>query len=341
MSETKEQQLFFMRLAIQIAEKGRLTAPPNPWVGCLIVANGEKVGEGYHIAPGHPHAEVVALEQAGPLAYGATAYISLEPCAHTGRTPPCAEALIKAGISHVVIPILDPDPNVSGQGVKTLESAGIQVTLGIAAEEAKRSLTPYLHHRETGTPYVILKSAMSIDGRTAAADGTSKWITSEEARNDVQRLRAESQAILVGSQTALKDQPKLTARYPSAKQPLRVLIDSKGIVPKTGPLFDETLGPTLVFDKKISLSEILAELGKRGIMQLLVEGGAHLHSAFFTQNLAHKLVLYIGDCLLGPNGLPLLPVLNVQTIKEAPRLTLEGVHRFGDAARLEYAMSNR
>ncbi len=353
MSETQEQQIFFMRWAIQLGAKGRLTAPPNPWVGCAIVKDGEILGEGYHVSPGKPHAERIALEKAGSLARGATAYVSLEPCSHHGRTPPCVEALIKAGIRRVVTPLLDPDPLVNGAGVKALQDAGVEVVLGVCKEEAEQSLEPYLHHRRTGTPFCVLKSAMSIDGRTAAADGTSKWITSEEARQDVQLLRAQSQAILIGSETALLDSPRLTVRTIEGVQPLRVLIDRESKVSPEGPLFDPTLGPTLVFTTKrkwekegiewierpkITLEDVLEELGKRNVVQLLVEGGASLHSAFIREGRGHRFCLYIGDCLLGPEGKPLIPDLQIATMEKAPRWALEGAHRFGNSVRLDYKL---
>ncbi|MCH9627514.1 MAG: Riboflavin biosynthesis protein RibD [Chlamydiales bacterium] len=353
MQETKEQQLFFMRYAIRLGEKGRITAPPNPWVGCVLAKEGEILAEGYHVAPGHPHAEAVALEKAGPLAQGATAYISLEPCSHQGRTPPCALALIKSGVKNVVIPFLDPDPKVAGTGVQALKEAGIEVTVGVAAEEARLSLEPYLHHRQTQRPFCVLKAAMSIDGRTAAADGTSKWISSDEARQDAHRLRAESQAILIGSETARLDHPQLTVRTMDVKQPLRVVIDSEGRVPPEGPLFDPSLAPTLVFTtnstwkkegieviwlSKVTLEAVLEELGKRSVMQLLVEGGSRLHAAFLKEGLAHRFYLYVGDCLLGSRGMPLIPGLEVTTMEEAPRWQLEGVHRFGGSVRLDYRL---
>ncbi len=343
MSRNDQQQLFsfFMRLAIQLGEKGRLTAPPNPWVGCVIVKEGELLGKGYHCAPGEPHAEVVALEQAGPLARGATAFVSLEPCAHHGRTPPCTEALIESGVKRVVIPLLDPDTQVAGQGVKRLEEAGIEVLVGVAELEATRSLLPYLHHRRTQTPYVVLKSAMSLDGKIAASDGSSKWITSEEARADVQRLRAESQAILIGSETARLDQPRLTVRDLPASQPLRVVIDRRGRLSREGPLFDLKLGPTLVFTgQEVTLESVLQELGKRGVMQLLVEGGSELHAAFLREKRAHKLSLYVGNCLLGEKGRALAPGFEVLSIDRAPRFELDEVRRFGQSVRLDYLLAS-
>ncbi|NGX54639.1 MAG: Riboflavin biosynthesis protein RibD [Chlamydiae bacterium] len=356
MQETKEQQQFFMRLAIALGEKGRTTAPPNPWVGCLIVRDGESVGEGYHKAPGEPHAELVALEQAGILARGATAYITLEPCAHFGRTAPCVSALIQAGIGRVMIPFLDPDPQVSGKGVHALEEAGISVVVGVAVEDAKRSLEPYLYHRKTGRPFCVLKTAMSLDGRTAAADGSSQWITGEEARADVHHLRAESQAILIGSKTAQIDRPKLNVRgLDHPHQPLRVILDSEGKVSPPQP------EPTVIFttqkcsskrieewkkahievemlSQEINLEEVLDSLGRRGIIQLLVEGGPTVHGAFLKKKLCQRLVVYVGGCLLGPAGKSLFPWPSSSSIEEAYPITLESISRFGNDARLSYRL---
>lgn len=356
MKESIEQQLFFMRWAIQLGERGRCTAPPNPWVGCVIVKGGEILGEGYHEAAGKKHAEVVAIEQAGPLAKGATAYVSLEPCAHHGRTPPCVNTLIESGIERVVIPLLDPDPKVAGKGVEKLRSAGIEVTIGIGKEEAARSLAPYLFQRSHKRPFCVLKVAMSLDGRTAAEDGTSRWVTGEKAREDVHLLRAQSQAIMIGARTAVLDSPRLTVRaVPCRTQPLRVLLDSKGSVPAQGPLADSTLAPTLVFTcstaqkenwekcgaevivrPTLMLQEILEELGRREIIQTLVEGGSRLHASFIKENLANRLILYIGNCLLGEGGNPLFPNFPIPTIAQAPRLTLDALRRFDNDIRLDF-----
>ncbi|MCH9625978.1 MAG: Riboflavin biosynthesis protein RibD [Chlamydiales bacterium] len=355
MPESKEQQQFFMRWAIQVAQKGRTSAPPNPWVGCVIVKEGEILAEGYHERVGKEHAEVAALNKAGPLARGATAYITLEPCSHQGRTPPCADALIEAGIAKVFIPFLDPDPQVAGEGVKKLEAAGIEVNVGLCRDEAARALEPYLFHRRTKRPFTVLKVASSLDGRTAAADGTSQWITDEPARYNVHLLRAQSQAILVGAQTALLDQPKLTARGVDVlQQPLRIVLDSQGKVPPQGPLADTQLAPTLIFSckarpewekcgaevitwPKIELSQVLDELGKRNIVQLLVEGGSQMHTAFLKEKLAQRLVLYIGACVLGDQGKPLLTDCPITSIQQAWRWTLKDVARFGQDVRLDYS----
>src|SRR5688572_586191 len=251
-----------MAQAVALGERGRLTAAPNPWVGCVVVAaDGQVVGRGFHRRAGEPHAEVHALRQAGDRARGATAYVTLEPCAHQGRTPPCAPALVEAGVSRVVVAVLDPDEKVAGRGIEILRAAGIAVDIGVAAEDAARSLAPYLHHRRTGRPQCLLKTATSTDGRTAAADGTSQWITGPEARADAHRLRAESGAVVVGAGTALADRPMLTFRSLDFEegltppQPLRVLIDAAGRVPADGPLFDPTLAPTLVITTPVAAPE--------------------------------------------------------------------------------------
>lgn len=349
-----------MRWAIQLGEKGRNGAPPNPWVGCVIEKNGEILAVGYHEAVGGKHAEAVALEKAGVLAKGATAYISLEPCAHQGRTPPCVNALIEVGIRKVVIPLLDPDPLVSGKGVDQLRKAGIEVVVGVGAEEATRSLRPYLHHRRLKRAFCVLKTAISLDGRMAAADGSSQWITGEEARADLHLLRAHSQAILIGSQTALTDSPRLTVReIEGVKQPLRVLLDSKGRVPPQGPLADSSLAPTLVFTTStehrtgwercgmevvvkptLDLKEILEELGRRQVIQVLVEGGGKIYSSFLKQDLVDHSVIYIGNCLLGDQGKPWIPDFLVPTLSQAPRWKLEGMLRFGNDIRLDYIPEN-
>lgn len=355
MKETKEQQHFFMKWAVKLGEKGRIGAPPNPWVGCVIVKDGEILAEGYHEAPGKAHAEKMAIEKAGILARGATAYVTLEPCSHQGRTPPCADALIEAGIKKVVIPFLDPDPHVSGKGVFKLKSAGVEVIIGVASDEAARSLEPYLYHRRTKHPFCVLKTAISIDGKTAAIDGSSKWITEDAARHDVHLLRAQSQAILIGANTAKSDLPQLTVRHipKGSNVPLRVLLDPNGKVPLEGPLFDTSLAPTLVFTKNVldwkkhgievlefmNLRQVLMELGKRDVLQVLIEGGAYTHAEFLKEGLVQRAVIYMGACLLGSDGLQFLQNFYVPSIDKAPRWTLEDLARFGNDIRLDYRIT--
>jgi len=350
-----------MQRAITLGERGRITAPPNPWVGCVIVKDNKIIGEGFHHAAGTPHAEVHALDQAGALAAGATAYVTLEPCSHHGRTPPCAEALIQAKIAHVVVAVEDPDQKVRGKGIEMLRAAGIEVSIGVAAEEATASLLPYLHHRRTGRPYCWVKSAISLDGRIAADDRSSQWITGPEARADVHRLRAESQAILIGVGTAIHDSPTLTVRDCETRPPnppLRVVLDARGTLPATGPLFESTLAPTLLFtatdphpwtdtgvmvkqvacDDKghLDVMSILEQLGSMDILQVLVEGGSKLYTSFLKQNLVDHITLYMGPRILGSQGLPLFSDYPIATIDDAPVLHLERVQRFGQTVRMDY-----
>jgi diaminohydroxyphosphoribosylaminopyrimidine deaminase/5-amino-6-(5-phosphoribosylamino)uracil reductase len=341
-----------MAMALALGERGRLTAPPNPWVGCVLERDGEVVGTGFHRAPGEPHAEVVALAEAGERARGATAWVTLEPCNHHGRTPPCVDALLNAGVARVVVALIDPDPRVAGQGISRLRAAGVAVEVGIGAEAAWRSLRPYLHHRS------------SVDGRTAAADGSSQWITGPEARADTHRLRAESQAVVVGAGTARADRPRLDVRLdePAPRQPIRVLLDSTGRVPATGPLFDPALAPTLVLTTAaaaeeavkawldagadvevlpaasgggVDLTAALDVLGGRGVLQAMVEGGPTLHGALIRAGLADQMVLYVGGRLLGADGLPLLAGPGPDTIAEAPRWRVTGIRQLGGDVRLD------
>ncbi len=379
-----------MAEAVALGERGRLTAAPNPWVGCVIVgAGGESVGRGFHSRAGEPHAEVHALREAGDRARGATAYVTLEPCAHQGRTPPCAPALVDAGVRRVVVAVLDPDDRVAGRGVEILRAADISVDVGVGAEGAARSLAPYLHHRRTGRPLCLLKTAASIDGRTAAADGTSQWITGPEARADAHRLRAESGAVIVGAGTALADRPTLTFRNLdfeaglTPSQPLRVLLDSGGRVPAAGPLFDAALAPILVVTtasadpevrrawkeigaeveevppavgragvasgsvtgpapsaddvrRGVDLDAALELLGRRGVLQAMVEGGAALHGAFLRAGLADRIVLYSGGVVLGAEGLPVFAGPGPATLGDASRWRLAAVHQLGGDARLDW-----
>jgi diaminohydroxyphosphoribosylaminopyrimidine deaminase / 5-amino-6-(5-phosphoribosylamino)uracil reductase len=354
--------------AIRLGERGRRNAPPNPWVGCLLTRDGEVIGEGFHVRPGEPHAEAVALSEAGDRARGATAYVTLEPCAHHGRTPPCADALITAGVARVVVALDDPDPHVAGEGIARLRSSGVDVEVGLGADAARTSLAPYLHQRRTGRAYCLLKTAMSVDGRTAAADGSSRWITGPEARADGHRLRAESQAVVVGAGTALADRPTLTARDLSPRverQPMRVLLDARGVVPARGPLFDPALAPTLVITTDAAARGSLADawraagakvetvdgaadgvgvdliaalelLGRHDVLQALVEGGARLQGAFLRAGLVDRVVAYVGGTVLGERGVPAFAVPGPDSMSGAPRWHLTGVARLGADARLEY-----
>ena len=361
-----QQDTAFMQQAITVGERGRYTAPPNPWVGCVIVANGEVVGEGYHVRPGESHAEPAALVAAGGRARGATAYVTLEPCSHHGKTPPCADALVRAGVARVVVGVEDPDPLVAGKGMEKLKAAGIEVVVGVEHEAVSRSLRPYLHHRRTGRPFFWMKAAVSVDGRIAAEDGTSQWITTEEARSDVQKLRAESQAVLVGAGTAQADNPQLTVRDDALKvdrQPLRVLVDGRGRTPAQGHLADMGHAPTLVATAadadptwiaaweacgcevwrspsekgpgRVHLTALAEELAKRGVLQVLVEGGSGIYGSLWAASLVDHITCYVGPRLLGATGLPLLPI-EMPSIAAAPILELESCEKLGQSIRLDY-----
>lgn len=339
-----------MQQALRVASRARRVAPPNPWVGCVIVgADGAVIGEGSTRAPGGDHAEVVALAAAGEAARGATAFVTLEPCSHHGRTPPCTDALIAAGITRVVVAIEDPDPRVAGRGIAHLRDAGIVVETGPGAGAADALLAPYLHQRRSGRAFALLKTAASLDGRTAAADGTSQWITGPEARADAHGIRAESQAVIVGSGTALADRPSLTARDcdpPAERQPRRVLLDARGRVPAEGPLFDPALGTPLVFTTAgapagriaewtaagaevetvdpqnggVHLEQVLTVLAERhGVVQAMVEGGAALHGAFLDLGLADRVVAYIAPVLLGRDARPAFDLAGPATLADASR----------------------
>jgi diaminohydroxyphosphoribosylaminopyrimidine deaminase / 5-amino-6-(5-phosphoribosylamino)uracil reductase len=352
--------------AVALGEHGRRSASPNPWVGSVVVdEQGAIAGEGWHRRPGTPHAEVHALEAAGERARGGTAYGTLEPCAHEGRTPPCADALIAAGVRRVVVALEDPDTRVAGRGLARLRAAGLDVEVGPGATSARRSLAPYLHHRRTGRAWCLVKTAMSLDAKTAAADGSSRWITGVAARADAHRLRAESQAVVIGAGTALADHPSLTARDvhpPVDRQPLRVLLDARGRVPAAGPLFDAALAPTLVVTTEAAPSETvdawqaagakvetvpaaaagvdleatLDLLGRRDVLQAMIEGGATLHGALLAAGLVDRLVAYVAPTVLGPGAIPAFPQPEVGTIADAEAWRLLSATTLDDDVRLEY-----
>lgn len=361
----------FMERALELAMQARIIAPPNPWVGCVIVYQDKIVGEGHTQAPGGPHAEIVALNTAKNKIKGATVYVTLEPCAHFGRTPPCVNALIEAEVSRVVIGIQDPDVNVRGKGIAKLRDAGIEVTEGILSDVISESLAPYLYHRRTGLPYCLLKGATSVDGRLAAQDGTSQWISSREALEDCHRIRAESQAILVGSGTAIADTPTLNVRgiaqLPS-NPPLRVVLDSSGKVPAVGPLFDTSIAPTLIITTEncpqetkkawlshgvdvetvtiakngvgLDLHKVLILLGKRGILQLMIEGGGTIFGAFLEAGIVNHLSVFIGGCILGSGGIPFFATDSIKTLKESPKLQLLDARILGNSVRLDYKINS-
>ena len=287
----------FMARAIAAAARVRCITAPNPWVGAVVRAADGTPFEGATLEPGRSHAEAVALEAAGAAARGATLYVTLEPCDHTGRTGPCAQAIVEAGIERVVVGIEDPDPQVAGRGIARLRDAGVRVEGGLYADRVEAQLAPYIRHRTTGRPWVVLKLAASLDGATAAPDGSSQWITCPEARADGHRLRAESDAIVIGAGTVRRDDPSLTVRdyrppvvpQSGSVDPLRVVLGS------AGP--DARVQPCRAM--KGDLGAVLDELGHEGVLQVLVEGGASVAGAFHRAGLVDRYVIYLAPALFG------------------------------------------
>lgn len=342
-----------MRRAVALAARGRGTTSPNPVVGCVVTdAAGRIVGEGFHAYAGGPHAEVVALREAGTRARGGTAYVTLEPCAHTGRTGPCVQALLEAGIARVVVAVPDPNPIAAG-GAELLRAAGVEVVTGVLAEEAERVNAEWLTFMRSGRPHVTWKFAATLDGRSAAADGTSQWITSPEARADVHRLRAAADAIVVGVGTVLADDPRLTARPPRPGRPLlRVVVDTEGRTPPGARVLNDE-APTLLAVAEdalasppgaetlrlprgaggLDLRALLAALHARRIVSVLLEGGPTLAGSFLAQGLVDRVVGYLAPALLGAGAAALGPA-GVGTIGEIHRLEFEDVTPVGPDLRL-------
>jgi diaminohydroxyphosphoribosylaminopyrimidine deaminase/5-amino-6-(5-phosphoribosylamino)uracil reductase len=317
-----------MRRAIELADSVRCTASPNPWVGCVVGAADGTTYEGATARPGGPHAEATALAAAGERARGATLYVTLEPCPHHGRTPPCADAIVAAGVSRVVMGLEDPDRRVRGRGLARLREAGVAVEVGLCGERIEEQLAPYLKHRSSGRPWVVLKLAATVDGRIAAPDGDSRWITGEEARADAHRLRAESDAVLVGAGTVRADDPALTVRHVDGDDPLRVVL---GRAPE---------GARVQPAKEMSgdLDAVLAELGRRGVVQLLVEGGATVAHAFHRSGLVDRYVLYLAPAFFGgDDGRGLFAGPGAATMKDLWRGRFVGVTRLGPDLRVELA----
>ncbi len=353
----------YIERAIELAARGRGLVSPNPMVGALVVADGAVVGEGWHEGPGLPHAEVAALDQAGERARGATLYTSLEPCDHFGRTPPCTEAIVAAGIRRVVSATSDPNPVVDGRGFAKLRSSGIDVRIGILSEAAERLNEAFAKHVRTGLPFVTWKAAASLDGKVAARDGSSRWITGEAARADVHRLRAWSDAIVVGAGTALADDPELTVRDPDyrGRPPIRVLVDGRGRVTPTGDLFDDQ-APTLVATTEMApievregwrdsgaevvvldaesegvpLGALFADLGKRNVQGVLLEGGPTLAWSAVEELLVDKVVLYLAPTLIGGELAPtVLEGRGFAPVGRALRLEIRSVERLGSDVKVE------
>lgn len=346
---TQATDIGHMAAALGLARRGLGQVWPNPSVGCILVKDGRVVGRGWTARGGRPHAETVALSQAGAAAAGATAYVTLEPCSHHGKTGPCADALIAAGVARVVAALEDPDPRVSGRGLARLATAGIEVVTGVCTEAAAELNAGFFQRVLKGRPLVTWKAASSLDGRIAVHTGESKWITGPAARDAGHRLRAETDAILVGSGTAMVDNPELTCRLPglAARSPLRVVIDGHLRLPLTSKLVAgarrhptwvitrddndpdrvaafrgcgvEVLEIGVAIDGKVDLAAALAELGRQGITRLLVEGGARLAAALLRADLVDRIAWFRAPMLLGGDAIPAAVSFGVDRLSQAPR----------------------
>jgi diaminohydroxyphosphoribosylaminopyrimidine deaminase/5-amino-6-(5-phosphoribosylamino)uracil reductase len=352
-SPPNERDAHLMAVALRLAERGLGRVWPNPAVGCVVVKDGRIVGRGWTQPGGRPHAEFEALKRAGDAALGATAYVSLEPCAHYGETPPCTMALLHAGIRRAVIAATDPDPRVDGRGIDQLRQAGVEVTLGVAQDEAQRLNAGFLLRVRAGRPLVTLKLATSLDGRIATRTGDSRWITGEEARQRAHRLRAAHDAIMVGSGTALADDPELTCRLPGLEErsPVRIVLDGRlrlapssrlartahavptwvitrdGIDAKRRAALErsgvEVLTVALTADTHIDLRLALAALAARGLTRVLVEGGSTLAAALLRARLVDRLVWFRAPLLIGGDGLPAIATLGTDALADCI-----GLHRW-------------
>lgn len=351
----------YMAMAIRLAERGLFTTDPNPRVGCVLVTAGEIVGEGWHERAGEPHAERVALTHAGNRAERAAAFVTLEPCSHTGRTGPCADALIEAGVARVICAALDPDPRVSGAGVRKLEEAGVEVTVGVL-ESAAAALNPgYLSRMSTGRPLVRSKLAVSLDGRTALAGGESQWITGVSARADAHRWRARSSAILTGIGTVLADDPSLDARLAESAgaitQPARVVVDSRLQTPKDAALLTLS-GDVVIFTTEqasgaaqplidagarievvagslhCDLAQVIERLGELEYNEVWVEAGPELNGALLEAGLLDELVIYLAPHLLGADAKGMFAVPPLSSLEQRIRVEYEDIRRVGDDIRI-------
>ncbi|WP_293950221.1 bifunctional diaminohydroxyphosphoribosylaminopyrimidine deaminase/5-amino-6-(5-phosphoribosylamino)uracil reductase RibD [Sneathiella sp.] len=368
--EEKSRDERHMRNALRLAGRGLGRVAPNPAVGCVIVKAGQVIGRGWTQDGGRPHAETVALQRAGEEARGATAYVTLEPCAHHGKTPPCAEALIKAGLARVVIALRDPDERVNGLGIEMLQKAGVRVTESICAEAAAELNAGFIMTRRQGRPLVTLKMATSLDGRIATASGDSKWITSPAARRFGHLLRAQNDAIMVGVNTVLVDNPELTCRIDGLTQhsPVRIVADSRLRLPLTSKLVAsagetplwiitvpdndrdrlkalEDIGVTIIevtanASGLPEMTEALSALAERGMTRILVEGGSHLQASLIKEGLADRLEWFRASSIIGGDGIPALQSIGLERISDAPELDLIGERRLGRDLLESYFLRN-
>ncbi|NVJ57244.1 MAG: bifunctional diaminohydroxyphosphoribosylaminopyrimidine deaminase/5-amino-6-(5-phosphoribosylamino)uracil reductase RibD [Vibrionaceae bacterium] len=359
MSQFSPLDFQMMSRAIQLAKGGIYTTPPNPNVGCVITRDGEIVGEGFHFKAGEPHAEVHALRMAGEKAEGATAYVTLEPCSHYGRTPPCAEGLINAKVAKVICAMQDPNPQVAGRGIQMLRDAGIDVQVGLLEADAYALNPAFIKRMKTGMPFVQLKMAASLDGQTALANGQSQWITSPQARQDVQKYRAQSGAILSTSKTVIDDNASLNVRWDDLpqsvqanylqqdlRQPVRVILDRQQQLTPELKLFQSTgatlivsgqgdIAPSLDSEQRIDLKATFAQLASHhNVNHLWVEAGATLASSLIHADLVDELILYLAPKIMGSDGRGLLGALGLESMAEVIELDIQDVRQVGKDIRI-------
>lgn len=349
-----------MRRALELAVRGLYSTHPNPRVGAVLARDREIVGEGWHERPGEAHAEPNAIRAAGERARGATAYVTLEPCCHFGRTPPCVDALLAAGVKRVVYAVEDPNPLVKGGGARKLREAGVKVESGLLAREAEALIAGFLMRMRRGRPYIRLKSAASLDGRIALANGASKWITSEEARADVQHWRAQSGAVLTSAATVLADDPRLDVRIETPRQPLRVVLDRRRQIKKNARILrppgdvllfaaaaparqrvasEERVGAARIERVRLSgghldLKRVFTRLGDLAINDVLVESGPRLAGALLAAGLVDEWLLYLAPKLLGRDGMPLTSIAGIRSLARAPRFEVVDSTQVGTDIRL-------
>ncbi len=353
-----------MRLALREARRGRGRTSPNPLVGAVVIKDGKIVGKGFHKKAGTPHAEVHALRDAGNKANGATIYVTLEPCNHTGRTPPCTHRILKSGIKRVVVGMVDPNPLVAGTGCSFLEENNIEVAGLVLEQECLALNRPFIKHITTGLPWVIMKAGCSLDGKLAASNGRCAWITGPESRQEVHRIRDRVDAILIGVDTALNDDPSLTTRLPhkQGQDPARIILDTHlRLTPQAKMLTLQSNAPTLVFcgsdanaqkrdalssvgadvhsvglkDGRLDLHHVLKKLGELQFNSLLIEGGSAVHTSFLQEELVDQVSLFMAPLFLGQESIPVLGDLGITDVQQGKRFKLNRVKRFGEDVLLE------
>ena len=351
---------FYMNLALNLARGTLGQTSPNPVVGAVLVKDGQIIGMGAHLRAGEPHAEVHAVQMAGDQVKGSTLYVTLEPCSHYGKTPPCSDLIIKSGVKKVFVATTDPNPQVAGTGIERMTKAGIEVKVGILQEEARDLNKIFFYNIQTGLPYVTLKSAVSLDGKTATVTGESKWITGEESRADVHHLRHQHDGIMVGINTVLKDNPSLTTRLlVGGKNPIRIILDTHLRTPLDAQVIIDQQAPTWIVtgaevdqnrvsqfselgievlkmeSQKISIKEMIVVLGKRGITSLFVEGGAEVHGSFLKEHAFQQIITYIAPKLIGGKNAPTsFGGQGIEHIAEAVSLNIKQVDRIGSDIRI-------